>query len=209
VASEIIYIISSPSQPGITSSSAISFLQLTINFKIYKLFIFHKNGGESIVKLKLKQEGICWTCRMCGKCCDSPTVSKKDIGNIGGFLKISFNEVVKKYLKEYDGVRGILKEVNGKCIFLKGNKCSIYKVRPIICRLRPFSPQLDNNEIVLTYDRWFLDNCPGLYIGNAPIDNEEVYLKYGIAVINNLGLEEPTPQHYFEKFKKRNSRITK
>ncbi len=151
------------------------------------------------MNIKPDTKGISWTCRMCGRCCDSPTITKKDIANISGHLKISFEECVQTYLTFFDGVIGELKEVKGKCIFLKNNKCSIYKVRPLICRIRPYSPQLKNGELVLTYDRWFLKNCPGLYEGNLPVDEE--YIKYGVAVVKYLGVEEPTPTDLFEKFK--------
>jgi len=32
-----------------------------------------------------------------------------------------------------------MKMILGKCVFLKGPKCSIYRIRPIICRFYPFS----------------------------------------------------------------------
>jgi Fe-S-cluster containining protein len=32
-----------------------------------------------------------------------------------------------------------MKMILGKCVFLKGRKCSIYRIRPIICRFYPFS----------------------------------------------------------------------
>jgi Fe-S-cluster containining protein len=153
------------------------------------------------MKIEPDTKGIAWICRMCGKCCDSPTITKKDIANISGYLKISFEECVKKYLNYFDGLKGEVKEVNGKCIFLNGNKCSIYKVRPLICRVRPYSPQLKNGELILTYDGWFLENCSGLFVGDLPVEKE--YLKYGIAVVKYLGVEEPTPNELFEKFKKR------
>ncbi|AEH07539.1 YkgJ family cysteine cluster protein [Methanothermococcus okinawensis] len=158
-------------------------------------------------KIKPDTKGIAWTCLMCGKCCDSPTVTKKDIANISGYLKIPFEETVKKYLTYFDGTYGELKEVKGKCIFLKDNKCSIYKVRPLICRLRPYSPQLKNGKLILTYDGWFLNNCPGLFIGNLPV--EEEYLKYGALVVKYLGEEQPTPDELFKNFKKRNKKLNK
>ncbi len=153
------------------------------------------------MNIKPDLKGISWTCRMCGKCCDSPTITKKDIANISGYLKIPFEECVKKYLNYFDGLTGEVKEVKGKCIFLKGNKCSIYKVRPLICRIRPYSPQFKNNELILTYDGWFLENCPGLFIGDLPV--EEEYLKYGMAVVKYLGVEKPTPMEVFKKFREK------
>lgn len=139
---------------------------------------------------------------MCGRCCDSPTVTKKDIANIAGHLKIPFDEAVKRYLTYFDGMKGEIKEVRGRCIFLGENKkCTIYKARPLICRVRPYSPQLKNKKPVLTYDGWFLNNCPGLFIGELPV--EEEYLKYGETVIKYLDFEENTPEKMFIDAKKK------
>jgi Fe-S-cluster containining protein len=141
--------------------------------------------------MKIKQDlgGFAWSCRMCGGCCDTPQITKKDIANIAGHLRLSFKEVVDKYLSSFDGVYGEMKSVKGKCIFLKENRCSIYKVRPLICRLRPYSPQMKNGKLILTYDIWFKENCKGIYKGELPV--EEEYLKYGELVVKYMGVEEP------------------
>ncbi|MCS3900454.1 YkgJ family cysteine cluster protein [Methanococcus voltae] len=162
-----------------------------------------------------KTEGISWSCRFCGGCCDSPSVTKKDIANISGFLKIPFEEVVSKYLKSFNGKTGVLKTSKTKCIFLgEDRKCKIYKVRPIICRLRPYSIQLmgkkptgskrnkkNSAELKLTYDPWFLENCKGMFLGDLP--PEEEYFRHAITVYKYLGEEKSTPEELFEKAKKR------
>lgn len=155
---------------------------------------------EKNIKVDLKNIG--WRCKFCGGCCDCPSVSKKDIANIAGFLKIPFEETVKKYLSSFDGMTGKIKKSKEKCIFLDENKrCKIYRVRPIICRLRPFSVQLQNNELTLTYDPWFLENCRGMFAGENKI--EEEYFKHAETVYKFLGEEKATPKEAFEKAKKR------
>jgi Fe-S-cluster containining protein len=55
------------------------------------------------------------------------------------------------------------KTVDGKCIFLRGNACAIYDVRPLICRFYPF--ELRNGGD----DKYFFlatDECPR--IGKGP-----------------------------------------
>ncbi|WP_423791990.1 YkgJ family cysteine cluster protein [Methanocaldococcus indicus] len=137
------------------------------------------------MKLEL---GYGFRCVRCGKCCISPpTVTKKDIQNIAGYLNISFKDFIKKYCRYFNGKRGEIKKVNGKCVFFKDNGCSIYKVRPIICRFRPYSIQFKNNELVITYDKWFLENCKGLFKGEL-IDEDS--LRYYKLVLKYLGVEK-------------------
>ncbi|MDH5374266.1 MAG: YkgJ family cysteine cluster protein [Candidatus Bathyarchaeota archaeon] len=57
----------------------------------------------------------------------------------------------------------IRKIEDGKCVFLKDNSCSIYKMRPLICRFYPFQlKNLRNSRYAFTYT----DECPG--IGKGP-----------------------------------------
>jgi len=55
------------------------------------------------------------------------------------------------------------KNNEGRCVFLKDNSCSIYPIRPLICRFYPF--QLKNTGIN-KYDFVYTDECPG--IGKGP-----------------------------------------
>jgi len=52
---------------------------------------------------------------------------------------------------------------DGKCVFLKDDSCSIYQMRPLICRFYPFQiDNIGNNR----YDFTYTDECPG--IGEGP-----------------------------------------
>jgi Fe-S-cluster containining protein len=57
----------------------------------------------------------------------------------------------------------IKKGTNRKCVFLKNNACSIYKIRPLICTFYPFElrPGRGNTHIFS-----YTDECP--YIGRGP-----------------------------------------
>ncbi|MCQ6254016.1 YkgJ family cysteine cluster protein [Methanocaldococcus sp.] len=147
--------------------------------------------------------GIAFHCIKCGFCCDAPTVTKKDLGRIAGYLKIPLNEVIKRYVKFFNGYIGELKEIKGKCIFFdnKTRKCKIYKVRPLICRFRPYSIQLRDGKLTLTYDIWFLRHCKGLYIGEGDI--EEKYFKYAELVLKYLGFEKDIDEKEFKNAKER------
>ncbi len=56
------------------------------------------------------------------------------------------------------------KTENGKCIFLKDNLCSIYEVRPLVCRVYPFQlKSLRDGRYSFNYT----NSCTG--IGSGPL----------------------------------------
>jgi len=64
------------------------------------------------------------------------------------------------------------KTVDGKCVFLKGNSCSIYRIRPLICRFYPFQfKRVKNNRYTFTYT----NECSG--IGKGPQLKKEFFEK--------------------------------
>jgi len=52
---------------------------------------------------------------------------------------------------------------DGKCLFLKDNRCTIYRVRPLICRFYPFQLKNHGNN---RYSFSHTNQCPG--IGKGP-----------------------------------------
>lgn len=54
------------------------------------------------------------------------------------------------------------KTADGKCLFLGDGKCTIYKIRPLICRFYPFELNPSKDRYVFTYT----DECP--FIGKGP-----------------------------------------
>ncbi len=74
---------------------------------------------------------------------------------------------IEKFAEEIEGFEPYIYQVRktdeGRCIFLEANLCSIYKIRPLICKYYPF--QLRNprsNKYIFTYT----NECPG--IGEGP-----------------------------------------
>lgn len=93
-------------------------------------------------------------CNICNaKCCsgDSGIVqfSKTEMIEIADFLSISTETFLKDFCKK-EGYSYILKEIrsgeNYNCIFLSGNKCDIYEVRPKQCRTFPFWDEFKNGK---------------------------------------------------------------
>ena len=48
---------------------------------------------------------------------------------------------------------------DGKCVFLKKNHCTIYSLRPLICRFYPFELKIATNQ---KHKFLYTDECPGI-----------------------------------------------
>jgi Fe-S-cluster containining protein len=64
------------------------------------------------------------------------------------------------------------KRKNGKCTFLEKNRCSIYSLRPLICRFYPFELKVMHNQ---KYTFRYTDECPG--IRNGQVLNKSYFRK--------------------------------
>ncbi|MGA2387098.1 MAG: YkgJ family cysteine cluster protein [Candidatus Bathyarchaeia archaeon] len=57
------------------------------------------------------------------------------------------------------------KSSEGKCVFLKDNRCSIYPLRPLICMFYPFELKFAKNKQSHSFD--FTVECPGINQGKV------------------------------------------
>ena len=113
------------------------------------------------------EKGIRFECQGSGNCCVSRGtygfvyLSKKDIKKLSIRFKTTEENFVKNYCQKTDGFIHLkeLKKNNGNCIFLKNNKCTVYKSRPIQCRTWPFWPENMNAK---TWNNDIAINCPGV-----------------------------------------------
>jgi uncharacterized protein len=64
----------------------------------------------------------------------------------------------------------------GKCFFLKDNQCTIYTLRPLICRFYPFELKFEPDKDLHVFD--FTFECPGIGKGRLITrkDFEELFL---------------------------------
>lgn len=96
-----------------------------------------------MIEVNCKRNGYC------GKCCyeTEMPLTREDLNRIKslGFKPEDFSVVV-------EGVRR-LRNVGGKCFFLKNNECTIYEFRPEGCRIYPLVLN-DEGEVVVD------DLCP-------------------------------------------------
>ncbi len=68
------------------------------------------------------------------------------------------------------------KDQEGKCFFLKDNQCSIYRLRPLICRFYPFELKFDAEKDQHVFDLTL--ECPGIGKGKMMTEKkfEELFL---------------------------------
>lgn len=69
----------------------------------------------------------------------------------------------------------MVKNIEDKCFFLKDNRCSIYKLRPLICRFYPFELKFEVDKNQHVFD--FTVECPGINKGRMMCkrDFEELF----------------------------------
>ncbi len=124
-------------------------------------------------------EGICFRCTRCAICCgdtksrtrrilllkeEARTISEVVLRPVEAFACMTRG--CEPYVYRIRKTRG-----EGKCAFLKGADCSIYEVRPLVCRFYPFRlATLKNGK------HWFSSTgeCPGIGKGERV---ERVYFE--------------------------------
>jgi Fe-S-cluster containining protein len=94
------------------------------------------------------------SCEVCeAQCCSGESgsilFSKGELRDMAKFLNISEETFLRDFCRK-EGYRYSIKEIkqsgNYNCIFLTGNRCDIYEVRPTQCRTFPFWDQFKNGK---------------------------------------------------------------
>ncbi len=110
----------------------------------HKRFIADIESGEA--KELKPQSRFRFACQCCGECCRRDVdilINPYDVFRLTRHLKITTTEFLSQYATEYLGPDShmplvVLKHTQaGHCVFLKGNRCSIWRDRPSVCRLYP------------------------------------------------------------------------
>ena len=114
---------------------------------------------RSIILKCTEIEEIDFTCKGCGFCCRGQGevyLNRQELNNIADFLKTSPASFKKKYTRQINGKTALKDTAEPACIFLTGNKCEIYPVRPQQCRTFPFWL-----EMMQSQNEWqrYLKNC--------------------------------------------------
>jgi uncharacterized protein len=74
-------------------------------------------------------------CRQCAECCrvTEAEIYEKDVEKLAKHFSISRKEFLEKYTATGDEGELILRRTKTGCVFLDGNDCTIYEVRPKTC----------------------------------------------------------------------------
>lgn len=112
-------------------------------------------------------EGLRFSCTQCGKCCTGfegyVWVNTAMIAEIASFLRISEEEMARRYVRRVGRRFSLIEKPNNDCIFWEhGRGCTIYSVRPEQCRTFPFWPE--NLESPESWDE-VAEECPGVNRG--------------------------------------------
>ena len=105
-----------------------------------------------------------WTCVRCTNSCrDLPDQRRKilltstDIARITNATRLTPKEFSASSRASAPYER-MMKKRNGRCIFLHGSKCYIYRSRPLICRFYPFCVGPSGTK---TFEVGFDSRCSG------------------------------------------------
>jgi Fe-S-cluster containining protein len=123
-----------------------------------------------------------FSCSRCGLCCKDTKQKTRHILLLEAEAKIlashtsrdvtdfSF-QIADKLPFEYE----MKKTSEGKCVFLKKSRCTIYQMRPLICRFYPFELKFDKYKQLHVFD--FTLECPGIGQGKdfSIIDFENLF----------------------------------
>jgi Fe-S-cluster containining protein len=115
-------------------------------------------------------------CVKCGICCGDTKAKVRHILLLrteAEYIAEAVEKPISEFANKVEGKAPYRYEVrktaqDDKCVFLRENRCTIYSVRPIICRFYPFELRITENHKHM-FDA--TDECPG--IGKGKTLNEE------------------------------------
>lgn len=114
--------------------------------------------------------GVRFACEKCALCCGDTAVRVRHIRllrveaeRIMRFTGKSVGLFAEKVVGFEPYIFEMRKNVDGKCVFLEGNQCSIYGVRPLICVFYPFElKEAGEGKFVFS----FTAECPAVGKGH-------------------------------------------
>ncbi len=118
---------------------------------------------------------IRFKCIKCGICCGDTEektrhilLLRKEASKIADTIKQPIENFAVELVGKTPYCYEMKKTKEGKCVFLKGNRCIIYSKRPLICKYYPFGLETNQNQ-----QKFFHTNeCPGIGKGKIMKEND-------------------------------------
>jgi Fe-S-cluster containining protein len=108
-------------------------------------------------------------CIKCGMCCGDTKEKNRHIlllrTEAEQIAKATSQPIFKFAVKIKDQTPysyEMKKREDGKCVFLENDRCTIYSLRPLICRFYPFELKVLHNR---KYTFLYTEECPGINKG--------------------------------------------
>ncbi len=112
---------------------------------------------------------VCFQCIKCGTCCGDTKEKTRHIlllrteaEQIATATLQPISEFTVKIKDKAPYSYEMKKTEDGKCVFLENNCCTIYSVRPLICRFYPFELKIAHGG---KYTFFYTDECSGINKG--------------------------------------------
>jgi Fe-S-cluster containining protein len=121
-------------------------------------------------------------CTKCGLCCGDTQEKVRRILLLTAEaeqIATATSQPIAKFAETVEGKAPYSYEMkktleNGKCVFLAKNRCTIYSLRPLICRFYPFELKMVANR---KYSFLYTNECPSIGKGKTLSKNyfEELF----------------------------------
>ena len=113
---------------------------------------------------------LLFDCSKCGLCCGDTKQKTRHIllleseaSDISAEINLPIKDFGEQIKDKAPYCFEMKKPKEGKCFFLKDNQCSIYELRPLICRFYPFELKFDPDKDLYAFD--FTFECPAISKG--------------------------------------------
>jgi Fe-S-cluster containining protein len=120
--------------------------------------------------------GLRFECTRCGACCTGGHgfvwLDDGDIVRIAAHLGVALDDFGRRYVRRIGEHYALLESPkDGACVFLSGERCSIYDARPAQCRRFPFW-----DRVLESPERWRAAalECEGIRPDAPLLDRERI-----------------------------------
>lgn len=115
-------------------------------------------------------KNVHFKCLRCALCCGDTETRTRTILLMSleaNYISRKTSKNVEEFaekIEQFEPYVYVMKKTEkGKCVFLNGDFCTVYSIRPLICRFYPFTfKSKGNNRFAFTYT----DECPGIGKGS-------------------------------------------